>query len=148
MGTIRPFRTEWRHDGGRFLVTSYFLCIYCAGVESSPLLLRSLIGLLYQAWMMIVEQSVEWMIGRWNRNTRKKLAAVPLCPPQIPHDLARAWIRVAAVITAWATAQPCEYITRSFTTIIRRSGCALILFSPPPIHTACLPKTPVNAISF
>jgi hypothetical protein len=27
------------------------------------------------------------MIGRGNRNTRRKPAAVPLCPPQIPHDL-------------------------------------------------------------
>jgi hypothetical protein len=27
------------------------------------------------------------MIGRGNRNTRRKLAPVPLCPPQIPHDL-------------------------------------------------------------
>jgi hypothetical protein len=27
------------------------------------------------------------MIGRGNRNTRRKHARVPLCPPQIPHDL-------------------------------------------------------------
>jgi hypothetical protein len=27
------------------------------------------------------------MIGRRNRNTRRKPAPVPLCPPQIPHDL-------------------------------------------------------------
>jgi hypothetical protein len=27
------------------------------------------------------------MIGRGNRNTRRKSAPVPLCPPQIPHDL-------------------------------------------------------------
>jgi hypothetical protein len=25
------------------------------------------------------------MIGRGNRGTRRKLASVPLCPPQIPH---------------------------------------------------------------
>jgi hypothetical protein len=25
--------------------------------------------------------------GRRNRSTRKKSAPVPLCPPQIPHDL-------------------------------------------------------------
>jgi hypothetical protein len=26
-------------------------------------------------------------IGRINRSTRRKPAPVPLCPPQIPHDL-------------------------------------------------------------
>jgi hypothetical protein len=31
-----------------------------------------------------VGQSVELMIGRGNRNTRRK---VPLCPPQFLHDL-------------------------------------------------------------
>jgi hypothetical protein len=35
--------------------------------------------------------------GRGNRNTRRKRAPVPLCPPQIPHDLTRARTRVAAV---------------------------------------------------
>jgi hypothetical protein len=27
------------------------------------------------------------MTGRGNRSTRRKRAPVPLCPPQIPHDL-------------------------------------------------------------
>jgi hypothetical protein len=27
------------------------------------------------------------MIGSGNRSTRRKCAPVPLCPPQIPHDL-------------------------------------------------------------
>jgi hypothetical protein len=35
-------------------------------------------------------------IGRGNRNTRRKPAPVPLCPPQIPHDLTRHRTRVAA----------------------------------------------------
>jgi hypothetical protein len=26
-------------------------------------------------------------IGKGNRNIRRKTAEVPLCPPQIPHDL-------------------------------------------------------------
>jgi hypothetical protein len=30
-------------------------------------------------------------IGRGNRSTRRKPAAVPLCPPQIPHELT--WAR-------------------------------------------------------
>jgi hypothetical protein len=31
------------------------------------------------------------MLGRWTRNTTRKRVPVPLCPPQIPHDLA--WFR-------------------------------------------------------
>jgi hypothetical protein len=49
-------------------------------------------------------------IGRGNRSTRRKPAPVPLCPPQIPHDLTRARTRAAAggsrQLTAWATARP------------------------------------------
>jgi hypothetical protein len=33
-------------------------------------------------------------IGRGNRSTRRKPAPVPLCPPQIPHDLT--WVRTRA----------------------------------------------------
>jgi hypothetical protein len=36
-------------------------------------------------------------IGRGNRNTRTKPASIPLCPPQIPHDLNWDRIRNAAV---------------------------------------------------
>jgi hypothetical protein len=49
-------------------------------------------------------------IDRGNRSTRRKPAPVPLCPPQIPHDLA--WDRTRAVavgsqrLTAWAMARP------------------------------------------
>jgi hypothetical protein len=35
--------------------------------------------------------------GRGNRSTRRKPAPVPLCPPQIPHDLSWAGTRAAAV---------------------------------------------------
>jgi hypothetical protein len=31
------------------------------------------------------------MLGRGNRSARREPAAVPLCPPQIPHDLT--WTR-------------------------------------------------------
>jgi hypothetical protein len=30
------------------------------------------------------------MLGKGNRNIRRKPAPVPFCPPQIPHDLTRA----------------------------------------------------------
>jgi hypothetical protein len=36
-------------------------------------------------------------IGRGNRSTRRKTAPVPLCPPQIPHDLTLARTRAATV---------------------------------------------------
>jgi hypothetical protein len=36
-------------------------------------------------------------IDRENRSTRRNLAPMPLCPPQIPHDLTRARTRSAAV---------------------------------------------------
>jgi hypothetical protein len=48
-------------------------------------------------------------IGRGNRSARRKPAPVPLCPPQIPHNLTRAQTQVAAEgsrwLTAWAMAQ-------------------------------------------
>jgi hypothetical protein len=49
------------------------------------------------------------MIGRGNRSTRRKLAPVPLCPPQTAHA-ARTRTRATTVgsqrLTAWATARP------------------------------------------
>jgi hypothetical protein len=43
----------------------------------------------------------EMRIGRGNRSTRRKPAPVPLCPPQIPHDLALDRNRAAAVPELW-----------------------------------------------
>jgi hypothetical protein len=49
-------------------------------------------------------------IGRGNRSTRRKPALVPLCLPQIPHDLTWDRTRAAAVgnrrLTVWAMARP------------------------------------------
>jgi hypothetical protein len=75
----------------------FFLCVSWGGVIRRPL-----IGLLYQPRMMMimnVGQSVEcrMRIGRGNRSTRKKTASLPLCPPQIPHELTWDWTRAAAV---------------------------------------------------
>jgi hypothetical protein len=51
-------------------------------------------------------------IGRGNRSTRNKPAPMPLCPPQIPHDLTWARTRAAVVgcrqLTALAMARPAE----------------------------------------
>jgi hypothetical protein len=55
------------------------------------------------------DRAIGGMVGRGNRNTRRKPAPVPLCPSQTPHA---AWTRnlAAAVgsqrLTAWATAWP------------------------------------------
>jgi hypothetical protein len=59
---------------------------------------RPLINLLYQPQVMDDDErgAVGGMrIGRRNRSTRRKLAPVPLCPPQIPHDLALARTRTS-----------------------------------------------------
>jgi hypothetical protein len=74
---------------------------------------RPLFNLLYQPQMIDDDEcgAVGGMIiGRGNRSTRRKPAPVPLCPPQIPHDLTWARTRAVAVgsqrLTAWAMARP------------------------------------------
>jgi hypothetical protein len=59
--------------------------------DSVHLVHRPLLALLYQHWMMDEDEcgAVGGMIVRRNRSTRRKPASVPLCPPQIPHDLIR-----------------------------------------------------------
>jgi hypothetical protein len=84
---------------------------------------RPLTGLLYQPRMIDERGAVGGMkIGRGNRSTRRKPATVPLCPPQIPHDLTWARTRAAAVgsrrLTASATARPLSNVDR----ISRESG--------------------------
>jgi hypothetical protein len=44
-------------------------------------------------------------IRRGKRSTRRKPATVPLCPPQIPHDLTRAAAVGSRRLTAWAIAR-------------------------------------------
>jgi hypothetical protein len=62
--------------------------------------------LLYQPQMIDDECGVVggMRIGRGNRSTRRKLTPVPLCPPQIPHDLTWARTRAAAVGSPQLTA--------------------------------------------
>jgi hypothetical protein len=89
-----------------------FLLLLLMGWDWVHLVLRPLTGLLYQPQMIDGGDcgAVGGMkIGRGNRSTRRKLGPVPLCPPQIPHDLTRAWTRADAVgsqrLTAWAMAR-------------------------------------------
>jgi hypothetical protein len=58
------------------------------------------------------------MLGRRNRNSRRIRAPVPLCRPQIPHDLTRARTRAVAVgsrpLTAWTAAWPSLTVNLNF----------------------------------
>jgi hypothetical protein len=73
-----------------------------------------LFGLLYQSQVIDDECGAAsgMRIGRENQSTRRKPATVPLCPPQIPHDLTWAWTQAATVgsrrLTAQAMAWPKE----------------------------------------
>jgi hypothetical protein len=74
--------------------------IILSGVRLSPLGTAATIGLLYQL-RMIDDGDCGAIggtkIGRGNRSTRRKPAPLACCPPQIPHDLAWAPTRAAAV---------------------------------------------------
>jgi hypothetical protein len=79
----------------------------------SPLCTAATIGLLHQPQMIGDGDcgAIGGMkTGRGNRSTRRKPTLVPLCPPQIPHDLTRARTRTTAVgnqqLTAWAMTRP------------------------------------------
>jgi hypothetical protein len=78
----------------------YFSYKASSGVGLSPLGTAATSGLLYKR--QIIDESdcaaIDGMkIGRGNRSTRRKPAAAPLCPPQIPHDQTRARTRAGAV---------------------------------------------------
>jgi hypothetical protein len=63
---------------------SFFLFVGWSGTESPT-------GVLYRPRMIHDECGAAGeMIGRGNQSTRGKPAPVPLCPPQIPHDLTQA----------------------------------------------------------
>jgi hypothetical protein len=71
---------------------SYFLLVFLFphGVRLSPLGTAAPTGLLYQPQMTHDGDcgAIGGMkIGKGNRSTRRKPTPVPLCPPQIAHDL-------------------------------------------------------------
>jgi hypothetical protein len=88
----------------------FFFLVSWGGVRLSPL------GTSANIWPIVPAPDDEcgvvggMRIGRGNRSTRRKPAPVPLCPPQIPHDLTLDRTRAAAVgsrqLTAWAMAWP------------------------------------------
>jgi hypothetical protein len=66
------------------------------GWDQVHLVRRPLAGLLYQPRMIDDECGAVSgrRIGRGNRSSRGTPAPVPLCPPQIPHDLT--WVQTGA----------------------------------------------------
>jgi hypothetical protein len=81
---------------------------------------RPLFGLSYQPLVIGSDKRRavgEMRIGRGNRSTRIKPAPVPLCPPQILHDLTWDRTRAAAVgkwrLIAWAMARTITWIALS-----------------------------------
>jgi hypothetical protein len=66
------------------------IIIIISGVRLSLLGIAATTDLLYQPQVIDDGECAEiggMKIGRGNRSTRKKPDPVPLCPPQIPHDL-------------------------------------------------------------
>jgi hypothetical protein len=91
----------------------FILFIILNGVRLSPLGTAATTDLLYQSQMIDDGDcgAIGGMkIGRRNRTTRRESAPAPLCPPQIPHDQARARTRATSMgshrLTAWAMAWP------------------------------------------
>jgi hypothetical protein len=62
------------------------------------LVLQTLTALLYQPWTIDDECGTVGgiRIGRGNRSSRRKPAPMPLCPPQIPHNMT--WARTRAAV--------------------------------------------------
>jgi hypothetical protein len=84
----------WRKSIAEGTVSKFFLLlVYGAGVEPSPLLLWSFIGLLYQPLMIDGDDfGVNSGKNECQGNPKcseKTVPVPPLCPPQIPHDLIR-----------------------------------------------------------
>jgi hypothetical protein len=50
-------------------------------------------------------EAVSGMIGKRNQCTRRKPTPVPLCPPQIPHDVTQTAAVGIQRLTAWAVAR-------------------------------------------
>jgi hypothetical protein len=68
--------------------------------ETDTTITEGTTGLLDQHKIMIDDYecgAIGGMLGKRNRSTQGKPAPVPLCPPQLPHDLTRARLRAAAV---------------------------------------------------
>jgi hypothetical protein len=104
---FRPPQFESKHMGNvLYHIRILFFLVSWAGLRLSPLGTLTTTGLLYQ--LRVIDDECEAVggmrIGRRNRNTRRKPAPVPLCPPQIPHYLTWSGTRAAAVVSRRLTA--------------------------------------------
>jgi hypothetical protein len=91
-----------KYNSATFICSLWFICmrlfLSCGVRLWVHLVRRPLFGLLYQPRMIHECGAVgEMRIGKGNRSTRRKPVSVPLCPPQIPHDLTWYRTRAAAV---------------------------------------------------
>jgi hypothetical protein len=103
-------------DWGRSRNTSGRVVGVMAEIENGHL--QASLGTSVTNWLIVPAPNDKWWMwsSRWNQNwqgnrsTRRKPAPVPLCPPQIPHDMTWPGTQVAAVgtrrITSWAMARP------------------------------------------
>jgi hypothetical protein len=81
--------------------------IILSWVRVSPLGTAANTGILYQPQMIDYGAcgAIGGMkIGSENRSTRRKPAPVPLCPPQVPHDLTQARMQATVVGSQQLTA--------------------------------------------
>jgi hypothetical protein len=71
-------------------------------MEPSPVLLRSITGLLYQPWMMVmtVKESVELIIGLGNQSNSRKSVPVHFVYHKY-HDIPWARIQATMVGSLW-----------------------------------------------
>jgi hypothetical protein len=96
----------------------FFFSFFGGGWDWFHFVRRPPFGLVYQHRMIDDECGVVggMRICRGNQRTRRKPASVPICPPQILHDLTWDRTRAAAVgsrrLTAWAMARPCLKLSR------------------------------------
>jgi hypothetical protein len=80
----------------------YFLGV---GWDLVHLICQSVIGLLYQPWMIDQYGAIGGMrISRGNRSPLRKSAPLPLCPPQIPLNLTWDWTWATVMGSRWLTA--------------------------------------------
>jgi hypothetical protein len=128
-------RVVWHnfsHDGGVIILRkAEEILVSWGGVWHWVHLVRlPLTGLLCQPHMIDGDDECGAVGGmrtvRRNRNTRRIYVPLPLCPPQIPHDLTRARTRATAVgsrwLTAWAMARPKRGVTESLLCLFLYEG--------------------------
>jgi hypothetical protein len=118
--TLRAIHSTWISNVSKStyhlaFAPHFFPSLGWSGTEST--ITEATTGLLCQPRMMVDHACGAFggMFGRGYRSTRRKPVTIPLCSPQIPHNLTRSRTRAAAVgsrrPTAWATTRPGSTLT-------------------------------------